>query len=138
VVRVHLPTDPDGRRRGFGFVTLASAEVCKTALEGLKAAEVRGRRLVVNLAQPKGDRPPREAGGGYAGGGGGGGYGGPPPGFAGGPPPQRKTFDDRRRKKHEGEGGEGAARAGGGRRNKHDRDEGFSKDDWGYGDDKDE
>src|SRR5258708_7309475 len=50
VVRVHLPTDPDGRKRGFGFVTLASSEGAKTAAEGLKRADLRGRRLSVNLA----------------------------------------------------------------------------------------
>ena len=113
VVRVHLPTDPDGRKRGFGFVTMASSESAKTASEQLRTADIRGRRLVVNLAHPKGERPERPAGaGGYAGGGGGGGYaggggggggyaGGPPAGAAfGGPPPpaQRKTFDDRRKK----------------------------------------
>jgi RNA recognition motif-containing protein len=117
VVRVHLPMDPDGRKRGFGFVTMASADAAKGAIEALRGADIRGRRLVVNLAHPKGDRPPREdrfggggGGGGYAGGGGGG-YGGgggggfdrgfPPP--AAPPPPGRKTFDDRRRR-HEGEG----------------------------------
>jgi RNA recognition motif-containing protein len=117
VVRVHLPTDPDGRKRGFGFVTMASAETAKAASEALKTADIRGRRLVVNLAHPKGERPEPRAGGGYAGGGGGfpggGGYGG---GFAGGggggggfpppagganfgpPAPPRKTFDERRKK----------------------------------------
>ena len=112
VVRVHLPTDPDGRKRGFGFVTMASAETAKTASEALKTADLRGRKLVVNLAHPKGERPAREfgggGGGGYGGGGGGyggggGGYGGPPP--FGPPAPGRKTFDDRRRK-HSGGGGE--------------------------------
>jgi nucleolin len=112
VVRVHLPTDPDGRKRGFGFVTMASSESAKTASEQLRTADIRGRRLVVNLAHPKGERPERPAGGGYAGGGGGGyaggggggggGYAGGPPAAAafGGPPPpaQRKTFDDRRKK----------------------------------------
>ena len=114
VVRVHLPTDPDGRKRGFGFVTMASTESAKTASEQLRTADIRGRRLVVNLAHPKGERPERPAGGGYAGGGGGGGYaggggGGGGGGYAGGPPAaaafggappaaQRKTFDDRRKK----------------------------------------
>jgi nucleolin len=104
VVRVHLPMDADGRKRGFGFVTMASAEVAKVAADALKQADLRSRRLVVNLAHPKGDRPaPREGGGGYAGGGGyggggggggysgggggGGGYGGSPsfpPAFGGG------------------------------------------------------
>jgi nucleolin len=119
VVRVHLPTDPDGRKRGFGFVTMASAETAKAASEALKTADIRGRRLVVNLAHPKGERPEPRAGGFGGGGGGGfpggGGYGG---GFAGGggggagagfpppsgganfgpPAPPRKTFDERKKK----------------------------------------
>jgi nucleolin len=144
VVRVHLPMDPDGRKRGFGFVTMASAEAAKTAIDALRGVDVRGRRLVVNLAHPKGERPPRGeerapgfgssggAAGGYAGSSG---YGAGAPGggpSAGGPPPQRKTFDERPRRRggggggHDGEGPPG----GGGRRNKQawsrDRD-----DDWG-------
>ena len=146
VVRVHLPTDPDGRKRGFGFVTMASAETAKTASEALKSVDLRGRKLVVNLAHPKGERPAggREyggGGGGYGGGGGGGGYGGGgygggPPAF-GGPPPQRKTFDDRRKRHSGGGAGEdgpkkrrfGSDRGGGG---------GGRNDDWrrgGGGDD---
>jgi len=142
VVRVHLPMDPDGRKRGFGFVTMASADAAKGAIEALRGADIRGRRLVVNLAHPKGERPAREdrpggyaggGGGGYVGGGGGGGggfdRGFPPP--AAPPPPGRKTFDDRRRRSHDGEGPPPAAPgAGTGRRanNKNwtrDRD-----DDW--------
>ncbi|MEO7110441.1 MAG: hypothetical protein ABI183_08400 [Polyangiaceae bacterium] len=122
VVRVHLPTDPDGRKRGFGFVTMASADTAKTASEALKTADLRGRRLVVNLAHPKGDRPAGGGGGyqgggggggyaggggggggfgggggGYGGGGGGGGFGGPPA-FGAPPAPARKSFDDKKRK----------------------------------------
>ena len=115
VVRVHLPADPDGRKRGFGFVTMASAESAKAAIEQLRGVDVRGRRLVVNLAHPKGERPAGApgfagggggyaggggggyaggGGGGYAGGGGGGGYGGPPAGGGGGgfPPSPGRTF----------------------------------------------
>ncbi len=76
VVRVNLPMDPDGRKRGFGFVTLASSEAAKTAADTLANAELRGRRLIVNIAHPKGDRPARE----------GGDFGGPPRDFGGGPP----------------------------------------------------
>jgi hypothetical protein len=123
VVRVHLPTDPDGRKRGFGFVTMASPEVAKTASEALRSADIRGRKLIVNLAHPKGERPARTdgaGGGGFAGGyGGGGGYSGggaatggggfaAPPGF--GPPPLRKTFDERRRKPGGGGGDDGTAK----------------------------
>lgn len=70
VVRVHLPSGPDGRPRGFGFVTLGDAEAANTAVAALRDAVVRGRRLVVNIAHPRGagggsggagtPRPPRE------------------------------------------------------------------------------
>ncbi len=147
VVRVHLPMDADGRKRGFGFVTMSSPETAKTASEQLRAADLRGRRLVVNLAHPKGERPERPAGGGYAGGGGGGysgggggysggggggGFGGggggggsfPPAGGFGGAPPgaasHRKTFDERKRK-HAGGGedGGGPKKKKGGREDKN-------------------
>ncbi|MCL2778440.1 MAG: hypothetical protein FWD73_10590 [Polyangiaceae bacterium] len=143
VVRVHLPMDPDGRKRGFGFVTMASAESARTAAEQLKSADLRGRRLIVNIAHPKGERPSREREGGFGGGGGGGGgggfsggggYGGAPS-FSG-PPASRKTFDsDRRRKQSSGsEGGEGGPPRKGGRGGRRERD-----DDWRHGDfDKDD
>src|SRR5208283_352049 len=71
VVRIHLPMDADGRKRGFGFVTMASSEAAKTAADALRTAELRNRRLIVNLAHPKGERPARpEGGGSFAGGGG--------------------------------------------------------------------
>lgn len=105
VQRVHLPTDPDGRKRGFGFVTMGSAEDAKAAVDGLATADLRGRRVNAKLAQPKGERPaPREGGyngGGFNGppsssfGGGGGGFGGPP--SAGGPAPAKRP-DDKRKK----------------------------------------
>jgi RNA recognition motif-containing protein len=150
VVRVHLPTDPDGRKRGFGFVTMASSESAKTAIEGLRDMDLRGRRLNVKIAQPKGERPARPEGGGFGGGGGGGfggggggfgggggGFGGPPAGGFGGPPPpqQRKTFDDRRRGKPGGSyddgpkkrrfepGGEGRGGGGAGRVDDWEKDD---------------
>jgi nucleolin len=137
VVRVHLPMDQDGRKRGFGFVTMASAESAKTAADQLKSADLRGRRLVVNIAHPKGERPAREGGfsgggGGFAGGGGGGGGftgggGGGAPGFQNpnfGPPASRKTFDSDRRRKGGGSGeggGEGGPPKRGGGRTRRDR-----------------
>jgi RNA recognition motif-containing protein len=84
VVRVHLPAGPDGRLRGFGFVTLPSGEAANAALAALRDAEVRGRRLMINIAHPRG-----------AGGGGGGG-GGPRSGPHSGPPshgPRSGGFD---------------------------------------------
>jgi nucleolin len=59
--RVHLPVDADGRRRGFGFVTMNTADGAKGAVDVLRGTLVRGRPLVVNLAAPKSSAP---AGGG--------------------------------------------------------------------------
>ncbi len=109
VVRVHLPMDPDGRKRGFGFVTMASPEAARTAADALRSADIRGRRLIVNLAHPKGERPARPEGGG---GGGGGGFGAPfPPSFGGGAP-SGPTFrkpsaphEERRKRSFEDGGG---------------------------------
>ena len=112
VVRVHLPMDADGRKRGFGFVTMASPEAAKAAADALRQADLRGRRLIVNLAHPKGERPaPREGGGG-----GGGGFSAPfPPSFSGGGgggggpsgPPHRKpaAHEERRKRSFEDGGG---------------------------------
>ena len=49
VVRVRLAPhmDADGRKRAFGFVTMASPEVAKTAADALRTADLRGRRLAV-------------------------------------------------------------------------------------------
>jgi RNA recognition motif-containing protein len=126
VVRVHLPMDADGRKRGFGFVTLASAEAAKTAADALRTAELRNRRLIVNLAHPKGERPPRsEGGGGFGGGGGGGGPFAPPPFGASAGPPHKKPFEEKRKRSFEDGGGpkkksprgEREQRGGGGRFN---------------------
>ena len=65
------------RPRGFGFVTMSSADEAQKAIDGLNGKEIDGRALTVNVARPREDRP---AGGGggrreYGGGGGGGGAG---------------------------------------------------------------
>jgi RNA recognition motif-containing protein len=136
VVRIHMPMDADGRKRGFGFVTMSSAETAKSAAELLKTADLRGRRLVVNLAHPKGERPAGEGGyrggGGFGGGGfsGGGGSGFGPPA----PPGGRKTFDsDRRRKQHASGGEDGPPKnRGSGKGTKSDPDDDrWDKRDWG-------
>jgi RNA recognition motif-containing protein len=104
VVRVHLPMDADGRKRGFGFVTLNSSEAAKTASEKLQGADLRSRRLVVNLAHPKGERPARPEGGF----GGPANFGGPPPFAGGGPggggPPPKRDFEKRKRTFEDGGG----------------------------------
>jgi nucleolin len=143
VVRVHLPMDPDGRKRGFGFVTMSSPETAKAASEALKQADMRGRRLIINLAHPKGERPARPEGGGFGGGGGGGGgfsggggggggFGGPPPSQFGASAPPKKSFDDRRRR-HTNNNEDGPRKR---RFEKGDDDKGGAKDDdWSGGDD---
>ena len=106
VVRVHLPMDADGRKRGFGFVTMASAEVAKTAADALRTADLRARRLIVNLAHPKGERPARPDGGGGFGGGAPfqPSFGGPS-GGGGGAPPKRAFEEPRKRSFEDGRGG---------------------------------
>ncbi len=64
--RVHLPVDAEGRKRGFGFITLSSPEEVQGAIEKLTEASVRGRRVAVSQALPKGERPPPREGGGMA------------------------------------------------------------------------
>ena len=66
------------RPRGFGFVTMSTAEEAQKAIEALNGKSLDGRELTVNVARPREERP---AGGGggrreYGGGGGGGGGGG--------------------------------------------------------------
>ncbi|XP_019448500.1 PREDICTED: glycine-rich RNA-binding protein GRP2A-like isoform X2 [Lupinus angustifolius] len=59
-----------GRSRGFGFVTFATEQSLKDAIEGLNGQDLDGRNITVNEAQSRG------SGGGGGGGRGGGGYGG--------------------------------------------------------------
>jgi cold-inducible RNA-binding protein len=64
------------RSRGFGFVTMSSAEEAQKAIDGMNGKDMGGRAITVNVARPREERPPggrREYGGG-GGGGGGGGY----------------------------------------------------------------
>ena len=71
-----LPLERDtGRKRGFAFVEMADESTEEAAIEGLQGAELMGRPLRINKAEPRGSAP-RRGGGGYGGGGGGGGYGG--------------------------------------------------------------
>uniref|UniRef100_I1LJD0 RRM domain-containing protein n=2 Tax=Glycine subgen. Soja TaxID=1462606 RepID=I1LJD0_SOYBN len=70
-----------GRSRGFGFVTFASENSMKDAIEGMNGQNLDGRNITVNEAQSRGSRGGyggrREGGYNRGGGGyGGGGYGG--------------------------------------------------------------
>ena len=109
VVDVHIVTDREsGQSRGFGFVTMGTAQEAQNAIAQLNGTLIEGRPIRVNEAE---ERQPRGGGGGgrggggggYRGGGGGGGGGGGWGGGGGG-----------------GGGGRGGRGGGGGR----DRDRG--------------
>jgi len=86
VTDARIVTDREtGRSRGFGFVTMASADAAQTAIRALNGYSLEGRSLVVNEAREQGGGGfggggggggGRRPGGGGYGGGGGGGYGG--------------------------------------------------------------
>ncbi|KAK2381790.1 glycine-rich RNA-binding protein GRP1A [Trifolium repens] len=66
-----------GRSRGFGFVTFATEQSMRDAIEGMNGQDMGGRNITVNEAQSRGSGGGGgRGGGGYSGGGGGGGYGG--------------------------------------------------------------
>ncbi len=66
-----------GRSRGFGFVVMTNDDEAHAAIEELDGSDSGGRKLTVNEARPREERPRREGGGGgYGRGSGGGGYGG--------------------------------------------------------------
>lgn len=79
VDRVNILTDRDtGRSRGFGFVEMGNSEEAERAIAALNGSQVGSRKVNVNEARPKTEKP---SGGGFRdrgdrGGGGGGGRGG--------------------------------------------------------------
>ncbi|MFM7733691.1 MAG: RNA recognition motif domain-containing protein [Cyanobium sp.] len=81
VVNCSLPLERDtGRKRGFAFIEMADGDSETRAIDALQGAELMGRPLRINKAEPRSSGGPRGGGGaGYGGGGGyrgGGGYGG--------------------------------------------------------------
>ena len=104
VVNVQIIKDREtGRSRGFAFVEMS--EGVEPAIQAVNGLDYGGRRLTVNEARPREERPRGGAGGGggYGGaGGGGGGYGGGGGGYGGGGAPR-------------GGGGGGYGGGGGGR-----------------------
>jgi RNA recognition motif-containing protein len=60
VERVSLITDhATGRARGFGFVEMPNESEAKSAITSLHDQELKGRKMLVNEARPKEDRPRR-------------------------------------------------------------------------------
>jgi len=82
VVKAQIIMDREtGRSRGFAFVEMSDG--VEEAIQAMNGTEFQGRRLTVNEAKPREERP-RGGGGGYGGGGGAGGYGGGGGGRSGG------------------------------------------------------
>ena len=75
ISEVNLMMDREtGRPRGFGFITMNTAEEAQAAIQGLSGKSVDGRELTVNIAKPREERSGGGGGGGrreYGGGGGG-------------------------------------------------------------------
>lgn len=51
-----------GRSKGFGFVTFATEEAAAAAEAAMNGKDVEGRAVVVNVARPREERPPRTGG----------------------------------------------------------------------------
>ena len=74
VTETNLMMDREtGRPRGFGFITMSSAEEAQKAIAAMNGKEIDGRALTVNVAKPREERSGggggRREGGGYGGGG---------------------------------------------------------------------
>ena len=60
VTSVNLMLDKmSGRSRGFAFVEFASAEEAQKAIEQFHDKDFQGRKITVNVARPREERPPR-------------------------------------------------------------------------------
>jgi RNA recognition motif-containing protein len=91
-----------GRSKGFGFVEMSTDAEAQAAIAAMHDKEQDGRKLTVNEAKPREDRPSGGGGGGRGGygggGGGGGGYGGgggSRGGSSAGPSSGRATYVER-------------------------------------------
>lgn len=65
VVEANLMVDRmSGRPRGFGFVTMGTAEEAQKAIDALNGSSLDGRAITVNIARPKEERSSFGGGGG--------------------------------------------------------------------------
>ena len=53
-----------GRSKGFGFVEFDNADEAKAAIQALDGSELGGRKIIVNEARPREERPRNNNGGG--------------------------------------------------------------------------
>jgi RNA recognition motif-containing protein len=78
VLSTRIPTDKmTGKKRGFAFVAMSNPEQAQAAINAINNWELKGRNLVVKMAEPRQERPQGNYGGSNRGGGGqgyGGGY----------------------------------------------------------------
>src|SRR5512138_803205 len=88
-----------GQSRGFGFIEMSTAEEAQRAISELNGKELDGRKITVNVSNPRapgsgpgGRGPGGPRGGGRPGGGRGGGFGGGGDRGAYGVPPSKKPF----------------------------------------------
>jgi RNA recognition motif-containing protein len=51
-----------GRSKGFGFIEMTDNQEAEQAIQSLNGTEINGRRIVVNLAAEKKERPRRSGG----------------------------------------------------------------------------
>jgi cold-inducible RNA-binding protein len=62
---IHLVTDrATGHSRGFGFVTMESADAAREAAEKLNGRNMAGRNIIVDVARPRESHPPHHRSGG--------------------------------------------------------------------------
>jgi len=60
VTNCSLPLERDtGRKRGFAFIEMADESLESTVIESLQGAEMMGRALRINKAEPRGNSPRR-------------------------------------------------------------------------------
>ncbi|MBI3851378.1 MAG: RNA-binding protein [Verrucomicrobia bacterium] len=65
VIETNLMMDrTTGRPRGFGFITMSTAEEAQKAIDGLNGKALDGRNLTVNVAKPREERTGGGGGGG--------------------------------------------------------------------------
>ena len=53
-----------GQSKGFGFVEMSTAEEAQAAIKAKNETELEGRKITVNIARPKEDRPRNDFGSG--------------------------------------------------------------------------
>ena len=112
VTNCALPLERDtGRKRGFAFVEMSDEAAEASAIEALQGAELMGRPLRINKAEPRGSAPRRDFGGGGGGNYGGGGGGDRPSGASGwedrsygsgAPPAGGSAYDEGRTRRRRG------------------------------------